>query len=970
MSSSDSKHPDRQQPERVILALKEIILAVTGSFDLDTLLQRIVESCVDFSNSSRGSLFLYDEESRELVMRAEKNNAPHLRFNARYQVSDKKKSGLTASVFKTGQALALNTREQITKHPEHLGKYNKDAAGEIDCQSLICIPLKSPDNKSIGVLRVENTLDRENQTFSAKDIEDFQLLSDIASEAIINFKNQAAKINTSINKILSNSLDSGNPGNLHERLQKIATTFKEISNAVGVSIWLKEGSKLVCKAAVGDNYQYLAQQSYDLSIDPNKEKKIGLTPWISHSGESINMKTYQEIISHPQYKGTYDNVLYPAGHGRCESFIGAPLKIGNRIIGVIKADTRIADKNHPESYFTTEESQIFSYLSIIVSIIVESEQEFERTNALNRQLITLYRLGTECYELENSKAIFWYLLVGLTHYDGIGFNRTNLFDFTDNKSKPFLTGLIGLGPRDKSEGILIQKRLDSGDKSTLDQCKLLFSKENDFPFSVLQTFIDNKRINLIQQCHLLGFIRETSQDKCSQIKMISVDKCCQDVQILLKDLQSLSNYFLAFSLLDTEDKIFIGICDNVYSVQAPYDEYNIKAANTFISQISLALSRLSLKKSKEETTEEAWRDFTAITAHRIGTETAIMSGALSFLKESLPHNDSAWKEDLFVLEKSLDNLKKAVREHTELQKPPEIKFQKIKIVQILDDVKEDVERLQSNLPFRVNIVKKYPDDLPVIHGDLDSLNYVFKELYENAIKAMPRGGTLTIGASTIGDQYLRIQISDTGTGINPDSLPKIFDRGFRDRHGGTGLGLYIVKRNIELHNGKVEAKNNEATGTSFFVTIPIPKPTLNRIMIVEDNEIQLRYIARSIKGKYPEIGTIDAVRNESEAIELLNSTTIQESDENRFDFIIADINLEEAGGSKYGGIKILEYIKENSIQVKIIIITAHKGMTYRDPTGKEKGILDKARELGAFSCISRNQTRNYLEDLNSILDEW
>jgi signal transduction histidine kinase/transcriptional regulator with GAF, ATPase, and Fis domain len=968
MSSSDSKHPDRQQPERVILALKEIILAVTGSFDLDTLLQRIVESCVDFSNSSRGSLFLYDEESRELVMRAEKNNAPHLRFNARYQVLGKEKSGLTASVFKIGRALALNTRKEITKHPEHLGKYNKDAAGEIDCQSLICIPLKSPDNKPIGVLRVENTLDRENQTFSEKDIEDFQLLADIASEAIINFKNQAAKINTSINKILSNSLDSGNPGNLHERLQKIATTFKEISNAVGVSIWLKEGSKLVCKAAVGDNYQDLAQQSYDLQIDPNKEK-VGLTPWIAYSGDSINMKTHQEIISHLQYKGTYDNVLYPGGHERCESFIGAPLKIGNRIIGVIKADTRVADKNHPESYFTTEESQIFSYLSIIVSIIVESEQEFERTNALNRQLITLYRLGTECYELENSKAIFWYLLVGLTHYDGIGFNRANLFEFTDNKSKPFLTGLIGLGPRDKSEGISIQKRLDSGDKLTLDQCKILFSKENDVPSSVLQTFISNKRINLIQQCQLLSFVWETSQDKCSQIKMISADKCCQDVQILLKNLQSLSNDFLVFSLLNTEDKIFIGICDNVYSAQAPYDAYSIEAANTFISQISLALSRLSLKKSKEETTQEAWREFTAITAHRIGTETAIMSGALSFLKESLPHDDSAWKEDLFVLENSLDNLKKAVRAHTELQKPPEIKLQKIKIVEILDDVKEDIERLQSNLPVRVNIVKHYSNDLPVIYGDLDSLNYVFKELYENAIKAMPRGGTLTIGASIIGDRYLRIQISDTGTGISPDSLPKIFDRGFRDRNGGTGLGLYIVKRNIELHKGNVEAKNNEATtGSSFFVTIPISKLTLNRIMIVEDTDIQLKYLVRSIKGKYPEIDTIDAVRNENEAIKLLSST-IQKSSEDRFDFIIADINLEESGGSKYGGIKILEYIKENSIQVKVIIITAHKGMTYRDPTGKEKGILDKARELGAFACISRNQTKNYLEDLNEIIKE-
>lgn len=978
MSSSNSDRSDRQPHDKIILALKEIILAVTGSFDLDTLLQRIVETSVDFSNSSRGSLFLYDEESQELVMRAEINNAPHLRFNARYQVLGKKKSGLTVSVFKTGRALALNTREEVAKHSAYLGKYNKKDAstGEVDCQSLICIPLKSSKNTSIGILKIENTLDRENQIFSDKDIEDLQLLADIASEAIINFKNQAGKINISINKILSNSLDAGNPGNFNERLRKIAATFKEISNAVGVSIWLNEGSRLVCKAAVGDNYQELAQQSYDLQIDPNKEK-IGLTPWIAYSGDSINMKTHQEITSHPQYKGTYDDVLYPGGQGRCESFIGAPLKIGNRIIGVIKADTRVADENHPESYFTTEETQFFSYLSIITSIIIESEQEFEKTNRHNRQLLTLYKLGTECYEFSNPEAIFWCLLVALTNGEGIGFNRTSLFKFADDKNPPYLTGLMGLGPRDSAEGRSIQKSFDSGDMPTLDRCKLDFFETNHPPTTQLQIFIEEQKILLSGQCHLHDFIANTLQQKRSQVKLISVDRCCAGVKVLLKNLETINHSFLAFSLLDANDQIFIGFCDNVYSEQTPHDSFSISATNTFISQISLALTRLSLKKSKEETTAEAWREFTAITAHRIGTETAIMSGALSFLKHSLPQhsddkNDNSWKEDLFVLENSLDNLKRAVREHTELQKPPIIKRQKIKINEILDDVKEDVERLQSNLVSKIKIIKEYPRDLPVIFGDFHSLLYVFKELYENAIRAMPQGGKLTIGAFITGDgEFLQIKISDTGTGIRPESLPRIFDRGFRDRNGGTGLGLYIVKRNIELHGGKVEAINNIVggivSGASFFVTIPIPKSALNRIMIVEDTDIQLRFLLRSIKGKYPHIGIIDTANNEVEAIEILINTTTR-GDEVGFDFIIADINLEEGGGSKYGGIKILEYIKEHNIQVKVIIITAHKGMTYQDSTGNEKGVLEKAKQLGAFACISRNQTTNYLDDLNEILN--
>jgi hypothetical protein len=226
-------------------------------------------------------------------MRAEKNNGSPFGFNTRYKVSDRKKNDLTVSVFKTGAALALNS-------PEEILKYNIDtnpSVGAIDCQSLICVPLKSPGKNPIGVLKIENTLDQEvHQLFSDKDIQDFQLLADIASEAIINFNNQAAKINISINKILSNSLDSSIPGNLNERLRKIAETFKEISNAVGVSIWLKKGSQLVCEVAVGKNYQELTQQVYDLSINLNTEEKTGLTAWIAHYGNLINIKNNKELM--------------------------------------------------------------------------------------------------------------------------------------------------------------------------------------------------------------------------------------------------------------------------------------------------------------------------------------------------------------------------------------------------------------------------------------------------------------------------------------------------------------------------------------------------------------------------------------------------------------------------------------------------------------------------------------------------
>ena len=973
MDNSNSQYLDRHDEDKMILALKEIILTVTGSFDLDTLLQKIVENCINFSNSSRGSLFLYDKESQELVMRAEKNNAPHLRFNARYKtiVNNEKNIGLTTFVFKTGKALALNSLEEITSHRAHLGKYNKDSNGEIDCQSLICIPLKTTNQKTIGVIKLENILSEElNRKFSDKDIQDFELIADIVSEAITNFENQIIKIDESINTILSNALKSSHPGNLTERLREIAATFKEISHAVGVSIWLVEGSRLVCKGAVGSNYKELEEKSYDFSIDANNAEHIGLTLWIAKSGETINIKTHQELKSHPQYKGTYDNVLYPDGETKCESFIGAPLKIGNKTIGVIKADSRIADEKHPENFFTTEEAQIFSYLSIITSIIVTSEQEFERANSHDRQLVALYKIGTECYELDNPKSIFWHLLVGLTHGEGLGYNRANLFKFIDDKKEPSLIGFLGLGPRDKVEGQLTQIHFDLGNTPLLDESKFFLEKRNSHPSLKLQTFIEEQKILLSQQCNLYNLVSQTFEKKRSQVQLININMCCDNVKILLKNLDTIENNFLAFSIVDADEQMFIGICDNVYSEQSQNDSYSINAANTFIYQVSLALSRLSLKKSKEETTEEAWQDFTAITAHRIGTETSIMSGALRFLKKSVQRYDydNSWDEDLTIFENSLDNLKKAVREYTEFLKPPKIEsYQKVKMNEILDKVKQDFDRIQVNQENPIQINNHYENNLPIIYGDADSLLYSFKEIYENAIKAMSDGGILDTHTTIIDDdQYIQIKISDTGTGIKPESIPKIFDRGFRDRSGGTGLGLYIVKRNIQSHNGMIEVKNNEVRGASFIVTLPILKSIVNRIMIVEDNNTHLEYLYRSIHHEYSEI-KIDLAKNENEAIDLLNNT-IHNDDEIPYDFIIADINLTEAGGSKFGGIDILEYVVENNIEIKVIIITAHSGMIYLDSSGRKIGVLDRAKELGALACISRNQEKNYLDEINEILN--
>jgi len=104
-------------------------------------------------------------------------------------------------------------------------------------------------------------------------------------------------------------------------------------------------------------------------------------------------------------------------------------------------------------------------------------------------------------------------------------------------------------------------------------------------------------------------------------------------------------------------------------------------------------------------------------------------------------------------------------------------------------------------------------------ADPDQLKQVVLNLVTNAVQAMgASGGTITI--QTKGDgEYVEISVADTGPGIPPQDLTKVFDPFFTKRAEGTGLGLTIVHRIIDEHEGHIEVESG-STGTVFTVTLP------------------------------------------------------------------------------------------------------------------------------------------------------
>jgi two-component system, sensor histidine kinase and response regulator len=110
-------------------------------------------------------------------------------------------------------------------------------------------------------------------------------------------------------------------------------------------------------------------------------------------------------------------------------------------------------------------------------------------------------------------------------------------------------------------------------------------------------------------------------------------------------------------------------------------------------------------------------------------------------------------------------------------------------------------------------------DIPV-HADRDRVLQIFSNLIGNAIKFTPEGGTITVSAR-VEDDSVRFRVSDSGSGISAEDLPRIFDRFWHGKEGGgSGLGLAIVRGVVHAHGGDVQAESDE-TGATFSFTLPM-----------------------------------------------------------------------------------------------------------------------------------------------------
>ena len=164
--------------------------------------------------------------------------------------------------------------------------------------------------------------------------------------------------------------------------------------------------------------------------------------------------------------------------------------------------------------------------------------------------------------------------------------------------------------------------------------------------------------------------------------------------------------------------------------------------------------------------------------------------------------------------KRLDEVIQGVLKFT---RPEDLKLQPVELKGLLDEVLRIVgPEADRNA---VQIVVEC-DTVPDVNGDPGMLRQAFLNLALNACQAMPNGGTLRIRCEAVRRGRVSISVSDTGVGIKPEHLQRIFDLYFTTKPKGTGIGLSMVYRTIQMHDGEIEVQSTPGAGTTFRVLLP------------------------------------------------------------------------------------------------------------------------------------------------------
>lgn len=275
--------------------------------------------------------------------------------------------------------------------------------------------------------------------------------------------------------------------------------------------------------------------------------------------------------------------------------------------------------------------------------------------------------------------------------------------------------------------------------------------------------------------------------------------------------------------------------------QTPRFEVDLQTPDGFAVRIGYGVSQLFSQNNEETGLIITFQDLTEIRsmeesvrrkdrlaavgrvaaglAHEIRNPLGAMRGAIQVLDSTTPRGSNQ-AELMEIILKESDRLNSIITNFLNYARPAATNFSEIDITEA---IREMFKLLRHSPDVRDGhiLVDRSGSEPVIIAADASQLKQIFWNLARNAIQAMPEGGTLSVGLEEIPNNRVRITFEDTGRGMSPEQVEQLFEPFANSTTGGTGLGLSIVYQIVKDHNGTINVRSIEGSGS--VITIELPR---------------------------------------------------------------------------------------------------------------------------------------------------
>lgn len=206
-------------------------------------------------------------------------------------------------------------------------------------------------------------------------------------------------------------------------------------------------------------------------------------------------------------------------------------------------------------------------------------------------------------------------------------------------------------------------------------------------------------------------------------------------------------------------------------------------------------------------------------AHEVKNPLNAMMIHLEILKEKLDVPPEQVQQSLEVIGSEIRRLDRVVQGFLKFIRPEELSLKLLDVNALLKDVVALLETEWQKDGIRFAF--QFDPILPLMAADEELLRQAFLNILLNACQAMPTGGTVAISTEQEGGEIVLVSIADTGVGIPPEDIDKIFHLYYTTKPGGSGIGLSLVFRVAQMHDGSIEVSSEVGRGTTMVVRLPV-----------------------------------------------------------------------------------------------------------------------------------------------------